>query len=673
MAKCIGDDLMKLRRLKLTSVLVLTLILFSSISFAEDRYLQEAENLKEINVFKGSESGFELNRQPTRLEGGIIFVKLLGGEEEALTMKYAHPFTDVPDWGSPFVGYLYEKGFTKGVSETRFGANDKMLAKSFMTFLLRALEYDDKTGDYTWATALEKSNQIGMVDSHLLATLQNEVFLRDHLAKLSFDALKTPLKGQSVTLASKLVKSGSISTAQANALKLLDPEIKIPVNDSIKSSTSNILNVMDDISGVSNYKDLDGLRHYRPLTINEIGQVPYDDAVTMEPQYNDYTINQLKNINAQVNWDNWMQLKWTKFDWNNQSHGSNLDFDDYWKEYDGDSPATASSYANAFGLRLPSEEELKAFFDSLPSGPTEDLAWPSGYYWTGDRSLNDSEIHRFVDSLNKMGQEYNDTRDYFVILVGPIEGQTNGESKRAPNLVKETTNETSNINSEAEVESSKTNGIYASDKKIKGMKDIPGVANSISINGVLIYRPLTTDEVVNVLGQKKYDYSISGKYGYRADSNDPNELTVESYKNQLTTENVTVNWDTWLNLEWPLYDNSFEPIEYSLGSEFEGSYTSTHGDLLDYYSDANLTLTPKYLLDTLQEAYPNGKVTSTFGWPTNMDYKTSTKDQFGFEYTTSLGYKNSSVHIGKHAPCYLSFVKYDDVDKNKLVESSAVE
>ncbi len=668
---------MKLRKSSwICLVLILCVFNYQTAFADEGKYLNEAEQLKQINVFKGSEQGFELGREPTRLEGGIMFVKLLGAEAEALENNYAHPFTDVPEWGAPFVGYLYKMGYTKGVSETTFGSFDKMQAKSYMTFLLRALEYDDKLGDFTWNDAIAKSREINMIDAHLEDALNTEVFLRDHLAKLSLDALKTSRKGKNLTLAQKLVDKGMISESLANELNLLTPQNIGSAEQAPASDVKDIEGVMTTIDGVANFKDLNGLRFYRPLIKSELSGVGYDALDTMNIYHNDYTIEALKASNSEIQWDEWLQLEWGKFDWNDMNHGDDLSFDDYWEDYDGSTSATVGTYGAAFGLRAPTEEELKMFFASLSVGPEEDLGWPHGYYWTIDISSEGEDYHRFVDSLNNMGQQYNDTRDYFVMLVGDANG-TASTSNETPLNETPSSSDTTSVSSAASSAASKLTStssaapkITASNEKLSGMKDIPGVANSISIDGVLIYRPLTTDEVEAVLGEMKYDYSVPGKYGYSTEKIDDYVITVDEEKARLQAENASIDWDAWFELEWPLYDNTNEQYEYGPGTEYEGDYTVTDGNYLLIFEGQNLTITPKYLLNALLEAYPNGAVTTKFGWPTNYEYNTSSTDEFGNMYTTNLSYVSSSIHLGYHGPCYISLMDYDDVIYEKLTESS---
>ncbi len=126
---------MKKIRVFILVVLVLSVFSFSVAASENDEY---AEKLKEVGVFKGGGDGFELDRQPTRLEGLIMFIRLLGSENEAQNGSYQHPFTDVPSWANGYVGWAYEKGYTKGISSNQFGTGN-MDAKSYLTLDAKSL------------------------------------------------------------------------------------------------------------------------------------------------------------------------------------------------------------------------------------------------------------------------------------------------------------------------------------------------------------------------------------------------------------------------------------------------------------------------------------------------------------------------------------------------------
>jgi hypothetical protein len=106
-----------------------------------------AEALYELGLFRGTSAGFELDRTPTRQEAIVMLIRLLGEEDDALGGSWAHPFTDVDVWAGEYVGYAYEKGYTKGISDDDVkghifgGGSTEATAVQYLTFVLRALEY----------------------------------------------------------------------------------------------------------------------------------------------------------------------------------------------------------------------------------------------------------------------------------------------------------------------------------------------------------------------------------------------------------------------------------------------------------------------------------------------------------------------------------------------------
>ena len=99
----------------------------------------QAQMLCDLGLFRGTENGFELEKLMTRAEAAAMLTRFLGAEQEALAGDWEHPFTDVPQWAEPYVGWLYESGLTKGVSETVYGAGEDVTCGQYCTFLQRAL------------------------------------------------------------------------------------------------------------------------------------------------------------------------------------------------------------------------------------------------------------------------------------------------------------------------------------------------------------------------------------------------------------------------------------------------------------------------------------------------------------------------------------------------------
>jgi len=171
-----------------------------------------AENLRDLGLFRGTETGFELDREPTRAEAVVMMIRFLGLEEAAQAGDADHPFTDVPAWASSYVAYAYELGLTTGATETEFRPNEVCTAQMFVTFMLRALGYDDAAGDFTFANAIPFGTQVGVIDS----LLAEGTFLRDDMVAVAFLALNAdPKDAEYDSLLEKLVSEGAVTLAAA--------------------------------------------------------------------------------------------------------------------------------------------------------------------------------------------------------------------------------------------------------------------------------------------------------------------------------------------------------------------------------------------------------------------------------------------------------------------------
>lgn len=171
-----------------------------------------ADALKNMGLFIGTQNGYELDRTPTRAEAAIMLVRLLGEEDAAKADTYDTPFTDVPDWAAPYVGWLYENQLTMGVSSTKFGTRDTCSAQQYATFLLRALGYEDGNG-YTYKTALDYAKTLGVVDA---VNCDTDNFLRDHVVAMSYTALSRPTEDGIDMLLESLIQQGSVSERKAS-------------------------------------------------------------------------------------------------------------------------------------------------------------------------------------------------------------------------------------------------------------------------------------------------------------------------------------------------------------------------------------------------------------------------------------------------------------------------
>lgn len=183
----------------------------TSTAFAAD-FTACADRLYDMQLFYGTDQGYDLDRTPSRAEASAMLVRLLGKEAEAQTGKYTAPFTDVPAWAKPYVGWLYQNKLTFGVGGNKFGSNDKCDARMMSAFLLRTLGYAEANGDFTYATALEFAETMGVADTVNQGTTD---FTRDEMVAMSYTALSRPTKAGASSLLADLVSEGAVNAAAA--------------------------------------------------------------------------------------------------------------------------------------------------------------------------------------------------------------------------------------------------------------------------------------------------------------------------------------------------------------------------------------------------------------------------------------------------------------------------
>ena len=210
---------------KFTSfVLVLALILgLSTTAFADtpttyyvsiEQVTEEANNLKRLGLFCGTNNGFELERTPTRLEGLVMLIRLMGEDEDAQKCNEVHPFEDVPTWGNGYVAWAYSKGYTTGTSKTQFSPDNSMKANEYFAFILRALGYGK---DFIWPYSIEKARDLEIIPSTAYSNV-NAPFLRTDVVHISYLAMSTKIKGSDECLYEDLSQRSVINSETAHAI-----------------------------------------------------------------------------------------------------------------------------------------------------------------------------------------------------------------------------------------------------------------------------------------------------------------------------------------------------------------------------------------------------------------------------------------------------------------------
>lgn len=166
-----------------------------------------AQQLNQLGLFQGAGTNadgsvnYDLDRQPNRAEGITMLVRALGAGDQEGTAKN-HPYTDVPAWANGVVSYAQKKGLTKGVSATKFGADSPVTTAMYLTFMLRALGYQDGT-DFFWNTPWDAAVKAGVLPAQTDWT----TLTRGEMVRITTAALFAPVKGTSTCTILERVQS----------------------------------------------------------------------------------------------------------------------------------------------------------------------------------------------------------------------------------------------------------------------------------------------------------------------------------------------------------------------------------------------------------------------------------------------------------------------------------
>lgn len=194
---------------------------------------EKADALFELGLFRGTGTDstglpvYSLEKTVTRNQALILLIRLLGKEPQALQGAYSIPFTDVSAEMKPYVGYAFSNGLSKGKSAAVFGGAALADAKTFTTFVLRALGYQDGR-EFHYGTSLVFAASLGLADS----SAEPSVFTRGDAVNLSYAALSQKTADGAQTLAESLISQGAVSAQAADAVGIA------PLSDGVAVPTS---------------------------------------------------------------------------------------------------------------------------------------------------------------------------------------------------------------------------------------------------------------------------------------------------------------------------------------------------------------------------------------------------------------------------------------------------
>ncbi len=291
------------RRSKVSIILILILLISTSniqVNYAsENKYMAYAEVLKELNVLEGTDQGFELDRSATRLEGLILFIKLLGEQDDLLTINtFTTAFDDVPNWGAAFAEYAHAKGYTSGIGNRQFGSSQSIQVNSYVTYLMRALGYSIQNGDFRWESALSDAVKLGVYSEGEIKVLNSDKvdahFTRGHVAYLSYLTLNAKMKNSELTLYETLQTKGKFESP------LTKVDFNIVINNTIINNITinninstdvdtNLLNLYDQVK--SNNREKEIINAYDAIDIPVSSASYYIEKPILDPPYKAGTLN----------------------------------------------------------------------------------------------------------------------------------------------------------------------------------------------------------------------------------------------------------------------------------------------------------------------------------------------------------------------------------------------
>ena len=169
--------------------------------------------LNKLGILQGTGNGLELDRALNRVEGAIMYSRLLGVENEINQFAKSNPnyksgFSDIPAWAEKTINYLHYKNLVMGVGNGKYGSTDPMTEAQYSTLVLRALGYNDSKGDFNWSTANKTIEDVGVFngDNVKPKEILGGNFIRETMSYISYNALFFENKTTGETLIDKLIK-----------------------------------------------------------------------------------------------------------------------------------------------------------------------------------------------------------------------------------------------------------------------------------------------------------------------------------------------------------------------------------------------------------------------------------------------------------------------------------
>lgn len=237
-------------------VLVISAVLPAQV-FADDDIGYEGRICRDLGILKGDTGIVDskyLETQPSRLQAAIMFLRLKGLEQNALSYTGGSNFndSDIVAWeeGRNVLSYLKDHPELGWVGDgVNFLPYNLIDSKAYYKVLLESLGYKqiiDGDGDFEWASVLEFAAEKGLTE---VAGTKN--FTVGSLAIATVEALKSNMKNSSKKLIEYLVEIGDADKEDAIALGLYSKDIEAVVKSVRAISNSKVEIIFEEPVDVS--------------------------------------------------------------------------------------------------------------------------------------------------------------------------------------------------------------------------------------------------------------------------------------------------------------------------------------------------------------------------------------------------------------------------------------
>ena len=319
-----------MRNLKKLFAVVMVVAMLASIMVpalaADVQYETEAEMLKDLGLFLGTNNGFELEAELTREQALALMIRVMGLEEEVKAMtqpevaeqmaKVVDPET-VTDWAKPYVAYAIKNGLTDGIDakikpNVKFAGQLTITGKEFINFMLKGMGYD-MTGK--WDDVLTFAAETGMISAGDAVKFGSiTVMKRDFAVAIMASALNG-MTANGVTLAQYLVDQGAVSEDKMVEYGFITPTVaptEAPVELTVEADADNLIQVYLVYSAAVDKDSAEKVENYELKGADIKSAQLQDDGVTvvltldlesdgMEQQaVADLTVKNVKDLDGNV-------------------------------------------------------------------------------------------------------------------------------------------------------------------------------------------------------------------------------------------------------------------------------------------------------------------------------------------------------------------------------------